>query len=70
MYHPVRMGVRERLREIGDNAPHFGGRTRSQRCQPLAQRSAFDQRHDEVEAAGCLSAGEERHDVGIDAGAR
>ena len=35
-------------------------------CEPLAQRAALDERHDKVQAAGRLSAGEQGHDVGVD----
>ncbi len=65
MHHPVGVGIRERLGEVGDDAPYLRGRERADILQPSTQCAALDKRHDEVETAGCFTAAEEGYDVGM-----
>ena len=66
MDHSARVGIGQRFGEVGENPAHFARGSGTSIAEPAPQRATLDERHDEIEAAGCLTTGKERHDVGVD----
>ena len=65
VHHTVRMGVGERLGQVGDDVLHLGDVHRPGIGEAPAKGATLDERHDEVEAAGGFATGEQRDDVGM-----